>query len=56
MLHLPDVTLVAIDQGPLAELQEAAVRDCLAVAEFGGIIRDCRKNANMLIGHVSPVC
>ena len=40
MLHLPDVTLVAIDQGPLAELQELSVRDCLAVAEFGGIIRD----------------
>jgi len=39
-LNLPDVTLVAIDQGPLAELQELSVRDCLAVADFGGIIRD----------------
>ena len=47
-LSLPDVTLVAIDQGPVAELQELAVRDCLAVADFAAVIRDVGPIDNVL--------
>jgi Protein of unknown function (DUF5672) len=38
-LALPNVTLVAIDGGPVADLLELAIRDCCAVADFGGMLR-----------------